>query len=285
MKVSVIMSAYNAQKTINKAIDSVLAQTYKDLELIIVNDSSTDDTDKLISQYTDERIKYIKYDINKGCGLARRSGIHAATGEYIAFLDSDDYYAKDYIETLINATNNGKIDMVSSGYIAVKGGKEIRKAPNPREATSDTSSLYFYDESNTLHFLNVQLLKKALFDHVEYSDRRFIEDSSTFVKLIYYAKSRKAIDYAGYYYVQNDDSLIHTCSKYKNLLYQMLCSKDTCEFYEQIGHSERYGFDRFLLKYINLQNLSEEDKRDADKYTAEKKELMEYITDQFNKRL
>lgn len=65
----------------------------------------------------------------------------------------------------------------------------------------------------------------------------------------------------------------------------MLCSKDTCEFYEQIGHSERYGFDQFLLKYINLQNLSEEDKQDADKYTAEKKELMEYITDQFNKRL
>lgn len=213
------MSAYNAQKTINKAIDSVLAQTYKDLELIIVNDSSTDNTDKLISQYTDERIKYIKHDINKGCGLARRSGIHAAAGEYITFLDSDDYYAKDYIETLINATNCGKIDIVSSGYTAVKDGKEVRKAPSPREATSDTSSLYFYDKSNTLHFLSVQLLKKSLFDHVEYSDRRFIEDSSTFVKLIYYAKSRKAIDCAGYYYVQNDDSLIHSCSKYKNLLY------------------------------------------------------------------
>lgn len=282
LKVSIVMSAYNAQETVKRAIDSVLNQTYENLELIVVNDKSTDDTESIVSQYSDERIKYIKHRTNKGAGLSRRSGIHAATGDYITFLDSDDYYAPECIQTLIDATEDGKIDIVSPGFIVVEGDQQQRRTPKP---AMTTGSLYIYDDSRTLHFLNVQLLRRSLFDNVEYSDRRFIEDSATFVKLLYYAKSRKAIDYAGYYYVQNPSSLIHSCSKYKDFVYQMLCAKDTCEFYEQVGHPERYDLKQVLIKWLNMPELTDEEKQDANQFKKQKKELMQFITKQFDKKL
>ena len=276
------MSAYNVQDSIKRAIDSVLEQTYKDLELIIVNDASTDDTENIINQYSDERIKYLKHYINRGAGCARDTGIKAATGDYITFLDSDDYYSKDCIETLVNATKDGKIDVISPGFISVDGNKEIPKIPSP---TTVKTNLYIYDNSYTLHFLNIQLLRKSLFDNVEYSHRRFIEDSATFIKLLYYAKSRRVIDYAGYYYVQNQNSLIHSCSPYKNFVYNMLCAKDTCEFYAQVGKPEKFDFNQFLIKWLNMPQLKDEYKQDADQYKDEKNELMQFIVEQFNKQL
>lgn len=282
MKVSVIMSAYNAQDTVNRAIDSVLCQTHKDLELIVINDASTDDTDKIVKRYSDERIKYIKHRTNKGAGLSRRNGIHAATGDYITFLDSDDYYAKDCIETLVKATDDGKIDIVSPGYISVQDGIETKRVPTP---VTTTDNLYIYDESKTLHFLTIQLIRRSLFDAVEYSDRRFIEDSSTFIKILYYAKSRRTINYAGYYYIQRKDSLIHGCSKYKNFIYNVLCAKDTCEFYEQVGHPEQFKLKDFLIKWLSMSELSDADKEDSKQYSKQKKELMQFIVKQFDKSL
>ena len=276
------MSAYNAQDTINKAIDSVLAQTHKDLELIIVNDSSTDDTDNIVKQYSDERINYIKHDVNKGAGLARRSGIHAATGDYIAFLDSDDYYAKECIEMLVRATDNGIVDVVSPGAMIVSGDQIIKKAPTPIDTTED---VLVYDNSGMLHFLNIQLIRRSLFDNVEYSDRRFIEDSSTFVKILHYAKNRKVIDYAGYYYVQRDNSLIHECSTQKRFLYTMLCAKDVCEFYEQVGTPDKFNFYHFLYKYLCMNEDLKYTKEDGGLYKDERQELLQFITEQFNKRL
>ena len=82
MKVSIIMSAYNAQNTISRAIRSVLNQTYKNIELIVVNDCSTDNTEKIIKKYKDDRIVYIKHDTQKGDGCTRKTGIKHATDNY-----------------------------------------------------------------------------------------------------------------------------------------------------------------------------------------------------------
>lgn len=87
--ISVIIPTYNRAKTIGKAIDSVLNQTYKDIELIVVDDGSTDNTKEIVQQYEDFRIKYI-WQANKGACAARNHGIDVAKGEFIAFQDSDD---------------------------------------------------------------------------------------------------------------------------------------------------------------------------------------------------
>ena len=115
--ISIIMSAYNASATINKAIDSVRSQSLTDWELIIVDDASTDDTCNIILAYDDNRIKLIKHSENLGAGLARRSGIEHITGEWMTFLDSDDYISEEYLETLLFTTKIFDVDIVSSGFI------------------------------------------------------------------------------------------------------------------------------------------------------------------------
>lgn len=99
-KVSIIMAAYNAEKTIRQAIDSVLAQTYTDFELLVVNDCSKDKTPLIISEYSqrDERVKLITNPRNMGVSHTRLNGLSAATGDWIAVLDSDDAWLPEKLE-------------------------------------------------------------------------------------------------------------------------------------------------------------------------------------------
>ena len=97
-KISVIIPTYNRGKSIIQSINSVLEQTYHNLEILIVDDCSTDDTEYLISKIDDPRVKYIKLKENKGASFARNIGIKIATGKYITFQDSDDLYKTNKIE-------------------------------------------------------------------------------------------------------------------------------------------------------------------------------------------
>jgi glycosyltransferase involved in cell wall biosynthesis len=97
---SIIIPTYNRAAFIRKAIDSVLAQRYKDWELIVVDDASTDDTLEILSHYKDDRIRIIRHAINQERSTSRNKGIAAAQGEYICFLDSDDYYFPEHLDVL-----------------------------------------------------------------------------------------------------------------------------------------------------------------------------------------
>lgn len=96
--VSVITPAYNAEKFIGDAIESVLAQTYAHWEMIIVDDCSTDETAKVVEQYSDKRIRFIQLKTNSGPAIARNTSIQNAKGRYIAFLDSDDMWQPEKLE-------------------------------------------------------------------------------------------------------------------------------------------------------------------------------------------
>ena len=92
-KVSVIVPVYNTKKYLPKCLDSLIAQTLKDIEIICINDASTDGSLKILQEYAlrDNRIKIIDFKQNKGAGAARNTGIDTATGEYIGFVESDDF--------------------------------------------------------------------------------------------------------------------------------------------------------------------------------------------------
>jgi glycosyltransferase involved in cell wall biosynthesis len=109
--VSVIIPTYNRAKLLNRAIQSVLKQTYDNLELIIVDDNSDDDTDALIASIKDDRLCYIKHDANKGASAARNTGIKRASGEYIAFLDSDDEWLTTKLEEQVSVMRNAPGDI------------------------------------------------------------------------------------------------------------------------------------------------------------------------------
>lgn len=120
--VSVIMPAYNAEKYIAESIESVIAQTYTNWELIIVDDGSTDNTAKIVSNYVvlDTRIKYICQE-NQKQGIARNNGLKLSKGKFIAFLDSDDIWVADKLEIQLKCIEENRSDLVfSAGFVFSK---------------------------------------------------------------------------------------------------------------------------------------------------------------------
>ena len=131
--VSVIIPTYNRESTIKKSIDSVLQQTYKDLELIIVDDGSTDNTGQIINGYQDSRLHYIKAEKRGGANKARNIGIVNAKGEYIAFQDSDDIWEKDKLEKQVRVLQENKqIDGVFCRHMYYFANGKMISTPNKK---------------------------------------------------------------------------------------------------------------------------------------------------------
>ena len=112
--ISVIIPSYNRENTIKRSIDSVLDQTYKDIEIVVVDDCSSDNTQHIVSMIGDKRIKYVRLDKNSGACIARNKGIELAKGEYIAFQDSDDEWVSNKLELQLSAINLHKADICIS---------------------------------------------------------------------------------------------------------------------------------------------------------------------------
>jgi len=132
VKVSVILPTYNRADLIGRSIQSVLAQTYQDFELIIVDDGSTDNTEEVERTFDDRRIRYLKYSNNRGAAAARNTGIKAARGSYIAFQDSDDEWLPTKLEkqmALFDQDKEGNLGMVLCERLWIKGHRQVREAP------------------------------------------------------------------------------------------------------------------------------------------------------------
>lgn len=114
-KVSVIVPTYNRAKYLKKCLDSILGQTLRDIELILVDDGSTDETEEVVDNYYDERLKYFKRE-NHGIGNSRNFGIKNANGAYLFFVDSDDYIESDCLEKLYKKVVSEDLDVVVSGF-------------------------------------------------------------------------------------------------------------------------------------------------------------------------
>ena len=117
MKVSIIVPVYNMEKRLNKCLDSLINQTYKNIEIIVVNDGSMDHSLDIIREYQakDSRINVINQR-NMGISEARNNGLAIATGDYLCFADSDDYVELDMIEELVNKITTDKSDIVVCDY-------------------------------------------------------------------------------------------------------------------------------------------------------------------------
>lgn len=115
--ISIIIPVYNTEKYLKKCIESIIGQTHKNLQIIIVNDGSTDNSDLLIKELmkTDKRIEYIKID-NHGVSYARNCGLKKVNGEFIMFIDSDDVIDSRMCEILLNNMNSNKADLSVCGY-------------------------------------------------------------------------------------------------------------------------------------------------------------------------
>ena len=114
-KVSIIVPAYNAQDTIEKCLESLLGQTYKNIEVVVINDGSVDNTLKIIDKFNDIRLKVTSTE-NRGISAARNLGIKNSTGEFICFCDADDFYEKNYVEKLLSMFDEDVV-MTACDYV------------------------------------------------------------------------------------------------------------------------------------------------------------------------
>lgn len=124
-RVSIIMPAYNAKAYIGQAIESAIAQTFPDWELIVVDDCSTDDTAACVRSYSDSRVRYFKNERNSGVAYTRNCGIEAARGEYIAFLDSDDVWLPCKLAAQVRQLDTGALISYGAYYRIAADGKRL----------------------------------------------------------------------------------------------------------------------------------------------------------------
>lgn len=222
--VSVIIPAYNSAATIEKCVESILCQTVSDFLIYIVDDCSTDNTWEVLSNLInrDSRIRVFRNEKNSGPSVSRNKAIGASNGEWLCFIDSDDYVCPDFLEKMLNASDNSEI--VIGSFVSVDENGHILKRYN---VTSDYQSSDIetaldkaYNGKADLDFIyNLcwnKLYKRKLFTNVEFPEGRLQEDAFVMPYLIYAANGRVNIaPDALYYYVDNSQSVSHMGQKGK----------------------------------------------------------------------
>ena len=219
-KYSIIIPVYNTESYLKKCIDSVLNQTYKDYEIIIVNDGSTDNSKDIIEEYQNkyEFIKVINQD-NQGLSMARNNGIKKSLGDYFLLLDSDDYIEKELLEKLdeeINKTPN--LDLIRFQINNVKDkvipyNEEEFHNVGGKEAFMRIVS-YHYVENAWAYLYNKEYFTKNKF---EFMKGIYHEDFALIPLVIEKAKVVSSINYLGYNYVKRQNSIM-TDTDYKKTL-------------------------------------------------------------------
>lgn len=224
-KVSIIVPVYNVEKYLDRCLKSLINQTLKNIEIILVDDESPDNCPEMCDSYAenDSRIKVI-HKKNGGLGFARNSGLEIATGEYFAFVDSDDYVDLDFYEKLYNAAKSGDYDLAQGG-ISIQYGDRIERNNHPYENQSfdengvknilfpsvlgpDTYDKNCSDMSTCIGIYKLSLVKDNNIRFV--SEREYISEDAVFdIEIFKHIKSAVIIDSAGYYYCYNEASLTH----------------------------------------------------------------------------
>ena len=210
-KVSVIIPVYNVEKYLHKTLDSVINQTLKDIEIICVDDCSSDNSFDILEQYRkkDSRIKIIKNSKNQGVGAARNIGMDFATGDYIMFLDSDDWYENVAIEKCYNQAENNQNDIIIFGHNRFYSATGEIKYNNDflkpfRNWINFTSVNLDKINSNSIGQCFVWSLiyrrKFIIENNLRFMHINTFEDQSFYVKSLMLSKSVSFIDYPLYNY-------------------------------------------------------------------------------------
>ncbi len=203
MKYSIILPVYNVEKYVKKCIESIFNQTYKNYQLIIVNDGSTDSSASIIKK-TIKNHKDVIYIEKKNGGLsdARNYGLKYAIGDYIWFIDSDDYIRNDALE-IIN--NNSGADIISFGFYKVINGKKIEVKIKNKDL--DPIKRYLLNVPSAC----MKVYKRKLFidNNINFEKGKYYEDLGLIPTLINYTNSFSFIDDCLYYYFIRKGSIIN----------------------------------------------------------------------------
>ena len=278
-KLSVIIPVYNGEKTLKKCMDSVLKQKDEDIEIVLINDGSTDMSDKIIQAYKEKNPKIISYYKKKNTGVAdtRNYGIKKAKGQYILFLDADDYL-DIHLYGLIKQYMEKDIDLIKFKLQREDAkGKVIEKVDGPvfENKTGEEGFELLYATDVLLDSPCVYVMKKEIFtkNKLEFKVGTEHEDFGLMPFVIVLAKTMISINFYGYHYVQVGNSITRNTSyeKTKKKAYDALKQYD-----EALRKIEKYKLnkhiaERIKIYYTNVILLKTEtlDKKDQKNYIKE----------------
>lgn len=224
--ISVIVPVYNVERYLSHCIDSILTQTYENLEIILVDDGSTDSSRQICEDYADKdsRIKTI-HKLNGGLADARNKGIEAASGEYCSFVDSDDYIAEDCIEYLYDMTSANSAQIAVCGYQkvyegifdSIPGGHNEEKMVKVYNSIDALSALLY--QRGIISAAWGRLFKSELFGTVRFPKGRQHEDVAVMYKLFDQAGVIAVGSEKKYYYLQRSGSIIHSTFHWRRMDY------------------------------------------------------------------
>lgn len=272
IKISVIVPVYNVEKYIDKCLKSLVNQTLKDIEIIVVNDGSPDNSQKIIDTYT-KKYKNVKSYIKKNGGIsdARNYGLKYAKGEYISFVDSDDYIDLTMMEKLYNKAIEGSYDIVECNLHIVDDSGKLTK-----DVCHTLAEDVYTDDQLKKYMINMytsvwnKIYKKTLFDNeIRFKKGVWFEDVEFLYKLIPYVKTIGFVNEKLYYYVQREGSITKT---FDNRLY---CYVDNWngivdfykekELYNKYYEELEYSYVRYLYASFIRQSSNYKDKKEFDK--------------------
>ena len=245
-KFSIIMPGYNVEDYIKRAVDSVLNQSEQDFELIVVNDGSTDKTKEICDEFKDKKIKVI-HKKNGGLSDARNEGFKKATGEYIIFMDSDDYWDKDLLKEINKSLNNNpdvvrfQIRTIDENKTSADYPETPFKSKTGEEAFSLITKYHFVENAWAYAIKRDYYLKNKF----EFKKGAIHEDYGLTPLIIIKASKVNSINYIGYNYCIRSNSLM-TNTDYEKVKKKV---KDFYEHYLYLNKEiEKINVDKTIFK-------------------------------------
>lgn len=252
--ISIIIPAYNVQKYISKCIESVISQTYKKLEIIIIDDGSKDNTLKICEEFMkkDDRIKVIHIE-NAGVSNARNIGLNNSNGKYISFIDADDFVNEFFCEKMLKALIENNCDVCSCGYNRVYNSKtEIIVNKNINKITGIQFLNKIFEVQSSMGFCHMKLWKKEVLNNIKFNTNIIVAEDALFCMEV--SKNIKEVYILNeplYNYRCNENSLVkkfdlNYVKKYLDAM------KVTKEYLKNIGLDESKKFANYISYHILL---------------------------------
>lgn len=236
--ISIVLPVYNVEAYVEKCIRSILNQNYRNFELIIVNDGSTDKSLELCQTFHDEKIILLNKE-NGGLSSARNLGMMHCRGEYIAFVDSDDWIENNYLEELVNGMFDEDVDIVQCGYNRqLDDNKTLyKKCFSEKIINNNDNVLYEYFISRSIHTaVWGKLFRKKVIDNIFFKEGHNYEDLIFLADLLGKTNKVKIIDKALYNYRKNKNSITQSSvseGRIQDILYAYEYFEIKCKNYKQ----------------------------------------------------
>lgn len=251
--VSVIVPVYRVENYLRTCVDSILAQTYSDLEVILVDDGSPDGCPAICDEYAkqDARVRVI-HQKNAGACAARNSALDVCQGEYITFVDSDDFIHPCYVELLWDTLHKQQADISIANFTEVSADavpKDFPSIPNSNisihQITGRDACFMLYDSSYWTRIVVPwgKLFPRRLFEQLRFPHLPCQEDEATIYKLLYPQKEIALFDTPLYYYRATPDSLSHQSFSEKELVFSQI-------FDERVQYYDAHHDDELALKTL-----------------------------------